>query len=226
MAPIEYNAYNTEVSVEENGTVSGYAVVWNTVDNKKDIHYPSAYTKTVKEYKGGMLLLPHHDKTDPIGHITKIEIDDFGLRFEAVFASTDTAQKWRTLVQDGVVRKVSFGWNVLRFKRNSHGGRHILEVKMFEISLASIPIGEDTMILEVNGMDVQEEPVPTLDRFYGLAKNIGDKKLKLANQAEILKLADEYRKATQPSEDTAPEVDDKEAKLTELNNALVNYLKK
>jgi hypothetical protein len=60
-----------------------------------------------------------------------------------------------------------------------------------------------------------------------LSKNIGDKKMKLQNEAELLKLAELYKSATQPLEaDTEPAVDPEVQAnldfLTALNDALTN----
>lgn len=229
MKPIEFNAYDTELNVSDNGTMSGYAVVWGVVDNKGDIHHKGAYSKTIEQNQS-FPLLPNHDQNDPIGYTTSVVEDDHGLKFEANFASTDTAQKYRTLMQEGVVKKVSMGWSALRWSRNENGGRNIHEVKLFEISPVVVPVGEETMILEVNNVDVTQEKPDVLDRFYGLAKNIGDKKFKLSNQAELLKLAEEYKKVTQPSEDTAPtevtKANSQDEFLTKLNNELKIRLKK
>ena len=131
MNRIEFNSYDT-IEVSENGNVTGYAVVWGVVDRKKDIHHPSAYSKTVREFNG-LPLLPNHNQNDPIGSVTALEIDDYGLKFHAEFASTDTAQKYRTLVSEGHIDKFSFGWDALKWERNEYGGRHIKEVKMYEI---------------------------------------------------------------------------------------------
>lgn len=224
---IEFNAYDSAVEVNDNGSMTGYAVIWNVVDNKRDIHYANAYTRAVNNFvPGSIKLLPNHDQSDPIGYVTSLEIDEVGLKFSADFVSTDTAQKYRTLIAEGAIDKVSMGWAAMKSRPNSHGGRDILEVKLFEISPVAVPVGEETKILEVNNMEIETPDI--LDRFYGLVKNIGDKKLKLANQAELLKLADEYRKATHSAEATDPEVDQQPAQdqsLIDLDNALDQYLK-
>lgn len=230
MKGIEFNAYDAPIEVNDNGSVTGYVVVWGVIDNKKDIHYPEAYKKTASENRY-IPLLPNHDQDTPIGSVTSLEIDGFGLKFTAELASTDRAQEYRTLLQEGVIKKFSMGWTALRSKRRADGGRDILEVKLFEISPVAVPVGEETMVLEVNNINVDESP-DVIDRFYGLAKNIGDRKLKSQNQAEVLKLAKLYEDATQPSEDTEPEVviptkEEQDAKLNEeLNEALINYLNK
>ena len=231
MNKIEFNAYDTNIEVSENGNVSGYCVVWGVVNRKKDIHYPEAYKRTVNNFKG-LPLLPNHNQNDPIGTVTSLEIDEYGLKFSATFASTETAQKYRTLLQEGHISKFSFGWTALRWKRNEFGGRDIQEVKMFEVSPVAVPVGEEAGVLEVNSIEINEEPMPTLDRFYNLAKDVGDKKKKLATQAELLKLAEKYKQleeTTHSPDGTASVVEDAledQAKhINELNETLKNYLK-
>ena len=231
--PLEYNALEHSITVNDSGTISGYVVAWDVEDNKGDIHRRGAYKKTIMEHNN-VPFLPNHDQSNPIGRAFNFIEDDYGLKFEANFASTDRAQEYRTLVKEGVIRKFSMGWNPLRFRRLPSGGREILEVRLREVSPVAIPVGDDTMVLEVNSLAIEEmqEKPDTLDRFYNLIKNVGDKNKKSEVQTELIKLAEEYRKATQPSEDTAPEVDAEAAKkqveqeeLAKLNEALDNYLK-
>ena len=225
MTPIEFNAYGTDVEIGENGSVSGYAIKWGVVDGKKDIHHKGAYARTIEHNDGDFIFLPNHDKNDPIGRVTKVVEDDNGLYFEANFADTDTAQKYRDLLMQSVIRKFSMGWVPIRWDRNEHGGRNVYEAKLMEISPVAIPVGEATEVLEVNNYTATPEQV--YDRFGMLAKNIGDKKKRRQSEAEILKLAEYYKLATHPTEvtDSAKEVvetNENNDFLTELNEALQN----
>ena len=236
MNRIEFNAFEEAVQVADNGSIKSYFVKYNTVDKKNDVHFPGAYAKAISGFKPGTIpLLPNHNQNDPIGYVTELGSDDYGAYYVAEFAGTDTAQKWRQLIKEGAVTRSSFGWSALRWKKNEYGGRNIYEAKVYEMSPVSIPIGDEALIMEFNNLELnQEEDIDILDRFYGLAKNIGDKKMKIQNQAEILKLAEEYRKLTQPSDDTAPKVGEPEATeeekaklmLNELNEALKLKLSK
>ncbi len=224
MRHIEYNAYS-DIEIGANGSVSGYMVKWNVVDGKKDTHMRGAYTKTIEENKGSFIFLPNHDQNDPIGRVVNVVEDDIGVRFEANFASTETAQKYRSLLQEGVIAKFSMGWVPLRWEHNEHGGRRILEVKLFEISPVAIPVGANTEVLEVNNAQVNSVE-NVLNRFYDLSKNIGDKMKRPQNEAEILKLAKLYEEnATQPPEGTEPvEVSEVEVEANTFNQELFNAL--
>lgn len=228
MSPIEFNALGGDLKMNSNGTVSGYVVVWDVEDLKGDVHRKGAYKNTIANDRN-VPLLPNHDQSNPIGRAFNFVEDDFGLKFEANFASTDRAQEYRQFLQEGVIEKFSMGWAVLKSNPRSGGGREILEVKLFEVSPVAVPVGEATMVLEVNNIAV--EPVPDImDRFYGLVKNIGDKKMKLENQAELLKLAEAYKSVIQPGDPTEPtqtvveEVSEDEY-LMELNKVLKQKLK-
>ena len=99
-------------------------------------------------------------------------------------------------------------------------------INRFEISPVAIPMNEKAQLVEVKSLTVEEHRDNIINRFELLAKNLGDKQMRLQNEAELLKLAEEYKLVTQPAEATAPtEEDTTDATtkfLTELNEALKN----
>ena len=130
-------------------------------------------------------------------------------------------------MKDGVVDSFSIGYAVVKGDSNTHGGRDLAELKLFEISPVAIPMNPEAKLLEVKNISQDDVIDDTIERFEMLAKNIGDKKMKLQNEAELLKLAELYKSATQPLEsDTEPaigdEVDANLEFLNALNEALTN----
>jgi hypothetical protein len=146
--------------------------------------------------------------------------DATGLLFKGYLSKTERAQEYKQLMKDGVVDSFSIGYAVVKGDRNDHGGRDLAEIKLFEISPVAIPMNPEAKLLEVKNISQEDNREDTLERFEMLAKNIGDKKMKLQNEAELLKLAELYKSATQPLEaDTEPtkEMSEVEANLEFLN---------
>lgn len=226
MKAIEYKEFETKgAKLGEDGIVRGYAAVFGNEDNQKDKIHPGAFAKTIKENGGSVVMLANHDRNKVIGRVTHLEEDSYGLKFEASLAPTDAGVEYRTLMTGGFVDKFSIGYKVIKGGRSNGGGRDIFEVKLYEVSSVAIPMNEKAVILEAKSMGEDDHRESVIKRYEDLAKSMGNKDTKLQDEAELMKLAEEYKTATQPTEVTEPEVSE-EAKeqqfLTELNEALQN----
>ena len=205
---IEFKQFEVKgVEVKGENDFTSYAAVFGNVDRAGDVIMPGAFKKTLAENKS-FIILANHDKNKPIGRTSSASEDDYGLKIEGYLGNTDRAMEWKQLMKDGVVDSFSIGYNVTKFKRNEHGGRDIFEMKLYEASPVSIPMNEKAQLLEVKELSTEDRRDGIINRFELLSKSIGDKKLRLENEAEILKLAEEYKSATQPTEVTEPEVDE------------------
>ena len=225
MKPIEFKTFEVKkAEVGENGKVIGYGAKFGNADRTGDIIHKGAFSKTIMENAGSVILLANHDQDCPIGRVTSMEEDEYGLKFEAKFASTDKAQEYRTLLADGAVDSFSIGYKAIKFDMNSEGGRNLYECKLYEISPVAIPMNPEAKLLEVKNVEELDPRDQILKRFELLAKNVGNPDNKLQLEAEVLKLANEYKQATQPEiKSTEPEVTEEANTnqfLTELKDAL------
>lgn len=212
------------VEVKDND-IYGYGAAFGNVDRTGDVIMRGAFEKTIMENKGSVIMLANHDKNFPLGRVTEMEEDDYGLKFKGYMSDGAKGSEYKRLMKEGVVDTFSIGYKAIRYKRNEHGGRDIYEAKLYEISPVAIPMNPEAKLMEVKEMSFEDKREDVINRFELLAKNLGDKKLRLENEAELFKLAEEYKSVTLPSEDTAPtEEESLEAKNLDFINAFKDAL--
>lgn len=217
---IEFKTFEVKGTLNVEGEITGYGAIFDNVDRGGDVIKKGAFAKTISENGGSVIMVANHDQNKPIGRVTEMKEDETGLLFKGYLSKTDRAQEYKQLMKDGVVDSFSIGYAVVKGDSNDHGGRDLSELKLFEISPVAIPMNPEAKLLEVKNMSEENNREDILERFEMLAKNIGDKKMKLQNEAELLKLAELYKSATQPLEaDTEPtkEMSEAEANLEFLN---------
>lgn len=217
---IEFKTFDVKGTLNVEGEITGYGAVFNNVDRTGDVIKKGAFAKTIKENGGSVIMVANHDQNKPIGRVTEMKEDDNGLLFKGYLSKTDRAQEYKQLMKDGVVDSFSIGYAVVKGDANEHGGRDLSEIKLFEISPVAIPMNPEAKLIEVKKLAEDDSREEIIERFEMLAKNIGDKKLKLQNEAELLKLAELYKSATEPLEaDTQPteEISEVDANLEFLN---------
>ena len=222
---IEFKQFDVKGVEVKGEDIEGYGAAFGNIDRTGDVIHKGAFTKTIQENKGSVIMLANHDKNYPVGRTTEMEEDDYGLKFKGYISDGKKGSEYKQLMKEGVVDSFSIGYQATKWKRNEHGGRDIFEVKLYEISPVAIPMNPDAKLLEVKQMTDEEHRDNIIERFELLAKSLGDKQKRLENEAELFKLAEEYKAATQPTEVTEPEITE-EAKLNQfligLNTALKN----
>ena len=224
---IEFKTFDVKGTLNVEGEITGYGAIFDNVDRGGDVIKKGAFNKTISENGGSVIMVANHDQNKPIGRVTEMKEDETGLLFKGYLSKTDRAQEYKQLMKDGVVDSFSIGYAVVKADNNSHGGRDLSEVKLFEISPVAIPMNPEAKLLEVKNMSEDDNREEVIERFEMLAKNIGDKKMKLQNEAELLKLAELYKSVTQPLEtDTEPTKEDEVNANLEFLNALNEALTK
>lgn len=165
---MEVKTRTTDAKSENNGTISGYAATFTheQPDSYGDVIAKGAFAESVAEIESSGKKLPllwNHDSDDIaayIGTITKLQEDDHGLYFEAMFDATDEAQRARELAADGRLCKFSFAYDVLdQGTVTLDDGREANELRklnIHEVSLVMYPANRDTSVVEVKSVDAAE----------------------------------------------------------------------
>lgn len=100
--------------------VSGYFAVFGNVDLAGDLIIKGAFTKSIQERGPGttngnkIAFLYQHTMSQPLGLITKLIEDDFGLYFEAIITDELTNPLFNTVLaqlKDGTLDQFSIGYN-------------------------------------------------------------------------------------------------------------------
>ena len=161
---MEVKTRTTDVKSEDSGAISGYAATFTheQPDSYGDVIAKGAFAESIAEIESSGKKLPllwNHDSGDIgayIGTITKLQEDDHGLYFEAIFDDTDEAQRVRQLAQDGRICKLSFAYNVLDAGtvtlEDGREANELRKLEIYEVSLVMYPANPDTSVLEVKGV--------------------------------------------------------------------------
>jgi len=155
-------------------TFSGYAAVFGKVDDRPDVLAVGCFDKTLAEYqtkKRFPRLLWQHRTEYPIGVVTALSIDGFGLKMAGrLTAGVSKAEEAYNLMKDGAIDSMSIGfWTDDDDYDRETGVRTIKRVALQEISVVTEPAREDAKIL-----DVQSRRPQTIRSFEeGLRKHLG-----------------------------------------------------
>lgn len=117
----------------------GFASTFGNIDLDNDIIMPGAFTETLREMTPKMLW--QHDMREVIGKFDFIEERPEGLFVRGSMPLSDSFVNGRVVPQlkHGSLDQMSIGFIVVNSQRNDRGIREITRVKLFEISLVTIP---------------------------------------------------------------------------------------
>tara|TARA_R110002050_G_scaffold11068_2_gene37678 strand:+ start:2870 stop:3382 length:513 start_codon:yes stop_codon:yes gene_type:complete len=139
-------------SLSDEGTFSGYASVYDEIDNQNDRVAEGAFQKALHaaENEGKFpKMLWQHDPTQPIGRWTEIKEDQKGLFVKGqIFLDIQKGFEAFKLVKEGVIDGLSIGFIVKETSRQKTH-RMILAVDLLEISLVTFPANAKATIQEV-----------------------------------------------------------------------------
>lgn len=117
--------------------IEGYASVFNVVDRSNEIIRKGAFLSQ-NYIPGDIKLLWQHDITSPVGLVSSIIEDNFGLFISAeIIFNTNLALEAKSLVETSVIDSLSIGFVSEEEKCNSMGQNEILKAKLYEISLVT-----------------------------------------------------------------------------------------
>jgi hypothetical protein len=116
---------------------AGYAALFDIADAARDTIRRGAFARTLAGRDQPLPLFWQHRPDQPIGVIERAEEDARGLR---VIARIDRLHsRAAALLAAGKVNGLSFGFRA-RAARQSSGGRELIEVELFEVSLVTHPL--------------------------------------------------------------------------------------
>jgi HK97 family phage prohead protease len=158
---------------EDNGEFEGYASVFGIVDYGGDIVESGAFTKTLKEKKEFPLLW-YHDPRQPVGMVTAEKEDEKGLKIKGTLdLNIEKAKELYSLIKKfgkKVIQGLSIGYDVI--KQSWEGDtRHLKELKLWEVSLATFPMNPEAVITSVKAVvPFQDLPLASMDRAWDKLK--------------------------------------------------------
>lgn len=136
---------DNELTVENN-IIKGYACVWNIPDDYGTYWIRGAFAKSINDRgpesnsKYKITLLWQHELRNPIGRITVLREDDYGLYFESELdtgGSVIDADRALQQINSGTINQFSFGFNYIwdkLFYNEALGLVEVREAELMEIS--------------------------------------------------------------------------------------------
>lgn len=124
--------------------IEGYASVFGVRDRGGDIVLPGAYAASLKrmaEAGGRVRMLWQHDQSQPIGVWDEVAEDAHGLRVKGrLLTEVARGREAAALMAAGAVDGLSIGYRTLRAEKLPEGGRKLVELELWEVSLVTFPM--------------------------------------------------------------------------------------
>jgi HK97 family phage prohead protease len=143
-------------SLEDDGTFTGLLSAYGNVDGGNDVVEPGAYTKTILESGGRLVMCWQHDQKDPIGAFTMTDTPE-GLVVkgqlnldDAVPSARRAYSMMKFLHGVGLKMGLSIGYEVIK-REFKNGLRYLKELRLREGSLVTTPMNDLTWVTDVKG---------------------------------------------------------------------------
>jgi HK97 family phage prohead protease len=128
-------------AVREDGAISGYASLFDTPDDSLDEVAPGAFAESLARPGRRVKLLWQHDPERPIGVWDSVAEDARGLFARGrLLSEVRAGAEAAALLRAGAIDGLSIGYRAVRSQRLPSGGRRLLEVELWEISLVTFPM--------------------------------------------------------------------------------------
>jgi hypothetical protein len=188
----------------EGRTIEGYASVFGNVDLGGDIVHPGAFRKTLAERGNKVRFFWQHNRNEPLGKPIEMHEDARGLFFKAIISDTVRGRDALALLKDGAISGLSIGYDPIPggtdIGKTADGQtvRNLRELRLWEVSLCSLPMNEAAEVLALKAAPTAPAPVvdPLTERKEALVATL---RAALA-EAEAFVAA----QAAPETEDTAP----------------------
>lgn len=132
------------VSLAEGTVVSGYASLFGERDRGGDVVVAGAYRASLERLAaagGRVRMLWQHDPAQPIGIWDEVREDKRGLWVKGrLLSEVARAREAAALLAAGAVEGLSIGYRTKRAEKLAGGGRRLLELELWEVSLVTFPM--------------------------------------------------------------------------------------
>lgn len=148
----------------DSGELTGWASVYNVIDQQDDVVMPGAFRKTLSDWRASKRVIPltaDHTNTSEgvIGSLAKADDTAYGLRTTFKFANTQKAQDVRSLARDGHLNGLSI-WGAIHQKSfDTVAGKSVRLLKELGLAFVGItPMPANTDSLVLTAKSVSDKP--------------------------------------------------------------------
>ncbi len=153
---MKHSSYHGELVIKSttknNISVCGYASVFDVIDSHNDIILRGAF-ENISQKSNIIKFLWQHDHKKPIGVITSLKEDDYGLYVEcSINHMTQQGKEAISLLEQGALNGLSIGFIPKEANYNQQGQREIKSASLHEISLVTFPANAEAQINRINSV--------------------------------------------------------------------------
>ncbi|MDD7971329.1 HK97 family phage prohead protease [Roseinatronobacter alkalisoli] len=134
----------------EGHRIAGYASVFGRRDKGGDTVLPGAYGASLQKLaaRGDKVrMLWQHDPAQPIGIWDEVSEDAHGLFVKGrLLPDVARAREALALLQAGALDGLSIGYRTVRAQALATGGRNLVELDLWEVSLVTFPMQTEARI--------------------------------------------------------------------------------
>jgi HK97 family phage prohead protease len=154
-----HNALFELKALENTGFFKGYASVFNVEDGQRDVIKKGAFSENLKAWqaKGDLpKLLWQHSASAPIGVLTMLKEDNYGLYVEGqLLLDVTQAREVYALMKAGALDSMSIGYQVEQaHSEGSPKKRIITKIALWEVSIVTFPANEKAKITAVKAANI------------------------------------------------------------------------
>jgi HK97 family phage prohead protease len=153
-----YKSFDLEVKDVDakSGVVAGYFSAFGMVDSDGDIIMPGSFKRSIQDWgvegKQRIKHLLNHNPSQPLGKLTTLKEDGYGLYYESKIGSHQLGKDFIKMVESGLISEHSIGFKTLREQKGIEANE-IHDVMLFEgSSLTAWGANENTPLIGMKGM--------------------------------------------------------------------------
>ena len=133
--------------------LKGYASRFDQLDLSGDQVRRGAFASSLLIQQSPIPMLFNHETDEPIGVWNHVVEDEVGLYVEGLlFADDERSTRITRLVQSGSLSGLSIGFRTNRYKRRSGGGRDLLDIELWEVSIVAFPMLPSARLTDISAV--------------------------------------------------------------------------
>ena len=171
-----YNYKSFELELKDvdakKGIVSGYFSAFGMVDSDGDIMMPGAFKRSINDWgpegKGRIKHLLNHNPSQPLGKITSLKEDEYGLLYTSQIGTHQLGKDFIKMVESGLIAEHSIGFRILQEQKGDMGNE-LRDVMLFEgSSLTAWGANENTPLIgmkSLKSIEKMQDEIRAFDKF-------------------------------------------------------------
>jgi HK97 family phage prohead protease len=147
--------------------VTGYFSAFDIKDSDGDIIRKGAFKRSIEEWypKGRIKHLMNHNPSQPLGTLTILKEDDYGLYYESKVGTHNLGQDFIKMVESDLIKEHSIGFSVIKESKGKDGNE-MTDLKLYEgSSLTAWGANEYTPLTGMKSLVEVKDRIKSFEKF-------------------------------------------------------------